>query len=126
MPIYEYQCSCCDHHLEVLQKVSEDDLSICPECQAPGFHKIISRVGFRLKGGGWYETDFKTGTEAKRNLVVSDSEASATAVVEPASGTANGETKEAKTKETKNSETAQVPEKKSVPTAKQESAPAQD
>ena len=66
MPIYEYQCKACDHQLEALQKISDDLLSVCPECQEEGLKKKVSAVAFRLKGGGWYETDFKTGT--KKNL----------------------------------------------------------
>ena len=60
MPIYEYQCSECGHKLEVLQKISDDPLTICPACEASALKKLISAVGFRLSGTGWYETDFKT------------------------------------------------------------------
>jgi putative FmdB family regulatory protein len=66
MPIYEYECTSCGHTLEKLQKVSEPPLSQCPECNAAALQKLISAAGFRLKGGGWYETDFKTGN--KKNL----------------------------------------------------------
>ena len=66
MPIYEYRCSACGHELEALQKVSAAPLRKCPECGKPGLHKLISAPSFRLKGGGWYETDFKSGN--KRNL----------------------------------------------------------
>lgn len=59
MPIYEYQCTDCGHELEALQKMSEDPLQDCPECGKPALQKLISAAGFRLKGGGWYETDFK-------------------------------------------------------------------
>jgi len=59
MPFYEYQCQDCDHHVEALQKMSDDPLFYCPECNAPGLKKLISAAGFRLKGTGWYETDFK-------------------------------------------------------------------
>jgi putative FmdB family regulatory protein len=59
MPIYEYQCTDCGHELESLQKMSEDPLLDCPECGKPALQKLISAAGFRLKGGGWYETDFK-------------------------------------------------------------------
>lgn len=60
MPIYEYQCQECDHQLEKLQKISDAPLSDCPHCEAPSLVKKISAAGFRLKGTGWYETDFKT------------------------------------------------------------------
>ena len=60
MPIYEYQCEACGAHLEALQKMSDDPLKDCPECHQPTLKKLISAAGFRLKGGGWYETDFKS------------------------------------------------------------------
>ena len=66
MPIYEYECETCGHKLEALQKISDDPLKDCPECGKPALKKLISAAGFRLKGGGWYETDFKTGN--KKNL----------------------------------------------------------
>ncbi|HEY5717647.1 MAG TPA: zinc ribbon domain-containing protein [Motiliproteus sp.] len=66
MPIYEYLCADCGHQMEALQKISEDPLKDCPVCQQPGLKKQISAAGFRLAGGGWYETDFKTGS--KKNL----------------------------------------------------------
>lgn len=66
MPIYEYECKSCGHQLEKLQKMSDPELTDCPACSAPELHKLISAAGFRLKGGGWYETDFKKNN--KRNL----------------------------------------------------------
>jgi len=59
MPIYEYQCEACGHRLEALQKLSEEPLSDCPECGRPSLQKLVSAAGFRLKGSGWYATDFK-------------------------------------------------------------------
>jgi putative FmdB family regulatory protein len=59
MPIYEYRCGACGHELEVLQKLSEPPLSDCPQCSKPALAKLISAVGFQLKGSGWYATDFK-------------------------------------------------------------------
>lgn len=67
MPIYEYQCDDCGHQLEAIQKFSDGPLVDCPACGRPALRKLISAAGFRLKGGGWYETDFKTGK--KRNVV---------------------------------------------------------
>jgi putative FmdB family regulatory protein len=61
MPIYEYQCQACNEQLEALQKISDAPLVDCPACGKPQLKKKISAAGFRLKGGGWYETDFKTG-----------------------------------------------------------------
>lgn len=69
MPIYEYQCNDCGHELEALQKMSDAALKDCPACGKPTLEKMISAAGFRLKGGGWYETDFKSGN--KKNLVES-------------------------------------------------------
>ncbi len=67
MPIYEYQCESCGHALEALQRLSDPLLVDCPACNKPALKKQISAAGFRLKGGGWYETDFKSGN--KKNLV---------------------------------------------------------
>lgn len=66
MPIYEYQCESCNHELEALQKLSDAPLVDCPACGKPNLKKQISAAGFRLAGGGWYETDFKSGK--KKNL----------------------------------------------------------
>ena len=66
MPIYEYRCESCEHRLEKLQKMSEGDLVDCPECERPALKRLISAAAFRLKGSGWYETDFKK--DNKRNL----------------------------------------------------------
>jgi putative FmdB family regulatory protein len=70
MPIYEYRCDNCGHEMEVLQKVNEPPLVTCPECAAEALKKKISAAGFRLKGGGWYETDFKSGS--KKNVTSVD------------------------------------------------------
>jgi len=59
MPIYEYCCQSCGHEFEAMQKMSDDALSECPECNKPELKKLISAGGFQLKGDGWYETDFK-------------------------------------------------------------------
>lgn len=66
MPIYEYQCEACGHVFDSLQKISEAPLTTCPDCGAEALKKLVSAPAFRLKGGGWYETDFKTGD--KKNL----------------------------------------------------------
>ena len=66
MPIYEYECKQCGHKMEALQKMSDDPLTDCPECGKSELKKLISAAGFRLKGGGWYETDFKNGS--KKNV----------------------------------------------------------
>ena len=66
MPIYEYACRACEHEFETLQKLSEAPLVDCPQCGAAELRKKVSAARFRLKGGGWYETDFKSGD--KKNL----------------------------------------------------------
>ena len=72
MPIYEYACKKCGHTLDALQKMSDDPLMDCPECGEPQLKKLISAPRFRLKGKGWYETDFKKDNQ--RNLSSSDAE----------------------------------------------------
>ena len=67
MPIYEYKCSKCEHQFEVIQRFSDNPVEICPECNKKAVSKLVSAPSFRLKGGGWYETDFKTGS--KKNIV---------------------------------------------------------
>ena len=66
MPIYEYRCTNCGHEIEAVQKISEEPLLTCPACAQDALKKRISAAGFRLKGGGWYETDFKSGK--KKNV----------------------------------------------------------
>ena len=78
MPIYEYRCDACGHELEALQKISDVSLTHCPECKAENLRRLISRPSFRLKGSGWYETDFKSDKEKKRNLVANKDEPSKT------------------------------------------------
>ena len=68
MPFYEYQCSGCGHHHEELQKITDKPLRKCPECGRLTLRRLVSAPVFRLKGGGWYETDFKSDKEGKRNL----------------------------------------------------------
>ena len=59
MPIYAYKCSSCGHQQDVLQKISEDPLTICPACGQASFAKQVTAAGFQLKGSGWYVTDFR-------------------------------------------------------------------
>jgi putative FmdB family regulatory protein len=69
VPIYEYRCESCEHKLEKLQRMSDGDLVDCPECKQPALKRLVSAAAFRLKGSGWYETDFKK--DNKRNLAES-------------------------------------------------------
>ncbi len=71
MPIYEYECEACGHTLEAIQKMADEPLKDCPECKKAALKKLVSAAAFRLKGGGWYETDFKTGN--KKNLAGKES-----------------------------------------------------
>ncbi|MCF6281035.1 MAG: zinc ribbon domain-containing protein [Candidatus Polarisedimenticolaceae bacterium] len=73
MPIYEYRCDACGHELETIQKMADAPLVDCPACEKSSLKKLISAVAFRLKGSGWYETDFKKGD--KKNLHDSGSSA---------------------------------------------------
>lgn len=63
MPIYEYRCNSCGFQKEFLQKVSDQPLTTCPECNQETFTKLLSAAGFQLKGSGWYATDFKGGSK---------------------------------------------------------------
>jgi putative FmdB family regulatory protein len=76
MPIYEYECQDCGHKFEKLQKVSDTPIKICEKC-AGRADKLVSRAGFRLQGSGWYETDFKTDKDKKKNLAESAASQSA-------------------------------------------------
>lgn len=63
MPIYEYACTGCGHHLEVMQSIKDPPLRQCPKCRKSKLQKLISAAGFQLKGTGWYATDFKGGSK---------------------------------------------------------------
>ena len=76
MPIYEYQCEECGHKFEVLQKISDALLTDCPTCKQPRLRKMVTAAAFRLKGGGWYETDFKD-KKSQKNIQGTDSASSA-------------------------------------------------
>ena len=111
MPIYEYQCQACQKQIEVLQKINDAPLIDCPQCGKPALKKQVSAAAFRLKGGGWYETDFKTGN--KKNLVSggdsagSDPKASPSSAGESKSGESkpsDGKTSDSKTTESKSSD----------------------
>ena len=68
MPFYEYQCKNCGHALEAMQKISDSPLKKCPDCGKSQLQRLMSAPVFRLKGGGWYETDFKGDKDNQRNL----------------------------------------------------------
>jgi putative FmdB family regulatory protein len=74
MPFYEYECQACKFYTEVMQKISDAPLTRCPSCGKRRLKKLVSAPVFRLKGAGWYETDFKGDKEDRRNLAGSDAE----------------------------------------------------
>jgi putative FmdB family regulatory protein len=99
MPIYEYQCVKCQHHLEALQKFSDKPLRECPECGKHSLKRLVSAPMFRLAGSGWYETDFKSDKEGRRNLAGKDE-------APPAESSAGKDEKKAETKPAATTETA--------------------
>jgi putative FmdB family regulatory protein len=111
MPFYEYQCDRCGHHLEAMQKVHDSPLKKCPECGKSALRRLISAPVFRLKGGGWYETDFKAEGEGKRNLAD-----------QPAVDAAKDDKKDAK--EAKDAKDAKEAVPKEAVAAKEEKQPA--
>jgi len=72
MPFYEYECTSCKFYVEVLQKISDEPLKKCPSCKKQTMQRLMSAPAFRLKGEGWYETDFKSEQEDKRNLAATE------------------------------------------------------
>ena len=99
MPIYEYECTQCGHQLDALQGINEPRLSECPACNKTSLKRLISAPNFRLKGKGWYETDFKTGN--RKNLAENKDDSSVK----------KDKTKEDKTKEDKTKTTPEKNEK---------------
>jgi putative FmdB family regulatory protein len=111
MPIYEYECSNCKFYVEALQKISEAPLRQCPSCKKQTLKRLVSAPVFRLKGGGWYETDFKSDQEGKRNLAGGEE-----------AGEAKSEDKAADDKAAKPAESVKDADKK--PAAESRKAPA--
>ena len=106
MPIYEYRCAACGHYLDVLQKISDAPLKKCPDCGKSKLTRLVSAPSFRLKGGGWYETDFKGNGEKKRNLVESG----------------NGGSSESESSTAKSADTGSTAAKDAKPAVKADSA----
>ncbi len=88
MPIYEYRCQECGHELEKLQRMSDGPLTDCPACGKSQLKRLVSAAGFRLKGGGWYETDFKQGN--KRNLAGGDTDGGKSGDTKPGESSSDG------------------------------------
>lgn len=89
MPIYEYRCNACGAGHDALRKVSDPALTRCPVCGEERLRKLISTVGFRLAGSGWYETDFKA-SDRQRNLAGDRKAADDTKPVDSAAAADNG------------------------------------
>jgi putative FmdB family regulatory protein len=87
MPIYAYRCTSCGYAKDVLQKISDPLLTVCPECQAATFQKQLTAAGFQLKGSGWYVTDFRDGNKAGKTEGGKDGDKPASA---PAAGGSDG------------------------------------
>src|SRR5580658_5568050 len=98
MPFYEYECASCKFYTEVMQKISDRPLKKCPSCGKSTLKKLISAPVFRLKGSGWYETDFKSDKESKRNLADSEPQSKSSDASAPAEGQSSGDSKAADTK----------------------------
>ena len=110
MPIYEYACVSCDHHLEALQKMSEDPLVFCPECGEESLRKKVSAAAFVLKGSGWYETDFKnSGKEKPKDAKASDGQPTSETSSDTKSG--EGASGDTKSSDSKSSESKSVSSK---------------
>ena len=107
MPIYEYVCQKCGHHLEVMQKISDKPLTRCPECRGK-LEKILSQTSFQLKGSGWYVSDYTSRGKAES----SDGKTSKPETAEKSES--KGETKE--TKDTKDAKDTKDTSKKKAPT----------
>jgi putative FmdB family regulatory protein len=125
MPFYEYQCKSCGHELEAMQKVSDAPLKKCPHCAKAQLTRLMSAPVFRLKGGGWYETDFKGDKDKQRNLAdrPEDAPKDTKETDTKAKDEKGKDGKDAKSGETKSGETkADIPTAKELPAAKEKPA----
>jgi putative FmdB family regulatory protein len=116
MPIYQYKCTDCGHQLEALQKMSDPRLTDCPECQEPSLRKQLTAAAFKLKGSGWYETDFKNSgakpaaTKSSEDSKPKDSTAGAVANDSSSdSKAAENKSSESKSSESKSPSTSAKP-----------------
>lgn len=126
MPFYEYECSACKFYVEALQKISEPPLRECPSCKQETLSRLISAPVFRLKGAGWYETDFKSDKEGKRNLAGRE-DAAASETTTESKGRPSAKPAETKAADAKPSETqpaAKADSSASKPETKSASKPA--
>jgi putative FmdB family regulatory protein len=98
MPFYEYECSNCKFYVEALQKISDPPIRKCPSCKKQTMKRLVSAPVFRLKGGGWYETDFKSDQEGKRNLAAGEEPESKAEAPKESAADAKDDGKKAETK----------------------------
>ncbi len=121
MPIYGYACEACGHSFDALQKISDNRLTVCPQCDQPKLKKQLSAPNFRLKGSGWYETDFKT--DNRRNLADSGNTESGKKDSDPGKGNGKDSGKTVKKTNGKDSAGSKTvkPETKSKPAASKSS-----
>jgi putative FmdB family regulatory protein len=122
MPIYEYRCQSCGHDLEKLQRLSDAALTDCPECGKSALKRLVSAAGFRLKGAGWYETDFKTSNQ--RNLVDSGSDKTANTESTATSSASESKSSDNKSSDSKGSESKSNAQKSSDGNAAKTEKPA--
>jgi putative FmdB family regulatory protein len=124
MPFYEYECPHCGYQDEVLQKINDKPLKKCPSCGKTGLKKLMSAPVFRLKGSGWYETDFKSDKENKRNLAGAEKEEAKSETKADAKTDAKPEAKAESKPETKpDKAAADKPASKSAGKAKSKAKP---
>jgi putative FmdB family regulatory protein len=107
MPFYEYECQACRFYTEVMQKITDAPLAKCPSCGKRRLKKLVSAPVFRLKGGGWYETDFKSEKENRRNLLGPEKEEAKAAEPKPEAKD-KAEAKEAKSADAKEAKPAEA------------------
>jgi len=112
MPFYEYQCKNCGHTLEAMQKINDAPLKKCPHCGKSQLTRLMSAPVFRLKGGGWYETDFKGDSDNKKNLADRPEAEASKEDKKPAASDAMPDTKDAAAKP---AEKADKPAEKAAP-----------
>jgi len=127
MPIYAYRCTACGHAQDVLRKISDPPLSVCPACGAPTFVKQVTAAGFQLKGSGWYVTDFRDGKKAgKTTEGESAAKEGGDSAAAGAEAKTNGDTKTGETKagETKTGDTKSADAKPAGTPAAKAAAPA--
>ncbi|HEX3895733.1 MAG TPA: zinc ribbon domain-containing protein [Rudaea sp.] len=122
MPIYAFECNTCGDQFDRLQKLSDPDPSVCPECGGHTVKRRVTAPSFRLAGSGWYETDFKKDSDKKRNLadkaeVKSESKPDSGKSDSGKSESSSGESKNADSKKAESKPESKPAEKKEKPAA---------